>query len=226
MSIFSLKKLNTVFEINKGGTPLKKYEYLADTIIVYNTYKKNYLEKKKHPNLQFIGKGRSAFVFRIKHTSLALKVFFPKYVHLAREEGDNYHLVNEIPYFPKIYEMGTNYIVMDYIEGITLFDCLAEGIIISKEHITEIDKAIALSKEKGLNPSDIHLKNIILTKEKKIKIIDLARFRQLKKCDQWKDLKMAFYKMYIKRYFPKKISKLFLHIIRLLYKKRFFKVFT
>ncbi|PKG21625.1 protein kinase family protein [Niallia nealsonii] len=197
---------------------MKYYESLAKSIH-YNFLNKSYSESKKHSDLQLIGKGRSAYCFKIKHTDVCLKVFFEKYEHLAKEEGEIYETVKGIPYFPKVYEIGKNYLVMDYIEGTTLFDCLIEGIVISENHIKETDYAISLSKEKGLNPSDIHLKNIILTKDNGIKIIDLARFRQQKKCKQWHDLKTAFYKIYQKRYFPKKVSKYILHTIRILYKR-------
>lgn len=199
------------------------YESLAKTIH-YHFFNKSYSESKKHPDLQLIGKGRSAYCFKIKNTAICLKIFFKEYEHLAKEEGEIYQTVKGIPYFPRVYETGKNYLAMDYIEGKTLFDCLIEGILISEEHIKETDYAIALSKEKGLNPSDIHLKNIILTKDKQIKIIDLARFRQQKKCHQWQDLKNIFYKMYQKGYFPKKVSKYILHTIRILYKKDLLKV--
>ncbi|MGP7815823.1 protein kinase family protein [Niallia sp. 01092] len=204
---------------------MKKYDVLAQTIY-YHFFNKKYAEAKKHKDLELIGKGRSAFVFKIKHTDLVIKVFFNKYKHLAKTEGEIYETVKGIPFFPQIHEIGENYIVIDYIKGKTLFDCLIEGIIITEPHIKEADKAILLSKQKGLNPSDIHLKNIILTKRNEIKIIDLARFRQVKKCTQWSDLKKAYYKLYQKRFFPKKVSKYILHIIRILYKKQLLKVFV
>ncbi|MFT8321659.1 MAG: protein kinase family protein [Bacillus sp. (in: firmicutes)] len=201
---------------------MKKYDELAKSIH-YHFYNKKFSEAKKHKDLELIGKGRSAYVFKINNTSLAIKVFFKKYEHLAKTEGEIYETVRGISFFPQVYEIGNNYIVMDFIEGKTLFECLIEGILITEDHIKETDAAILLSNQKGLNPSDIHLKNIILTKENEIKIIDLARFRQEKKCTQWMDLKKAFYSIYQKRYFPKKVSKYILHTIRILYKKQLLK---
>ncbi|WP_445487052.1 protein kinase family protein [Niallia sp. 03133] len=203
---------------------MKKYKNLAETIH-YQLYNKKFAIDKKHKDLELIGKGRSAYVFKIKNTTIAIKVFFKKYEALAKIEGEIYEAVNGISYFPKIHEIGDNYIVMDYIDGKTLFDCLIEGILIKEVYIKAIDHAILLSKQKGLNPSDIHLKNIILTKDNEIKIIDLARFRQVKKCTQWKDLKKAFYTLYQKRFFPKKVSKYILHFIRILYKKEVLRKF-
>ena len=110
-------------------------------------------------------------------------------------------------------------IVMDYIEGLTLFECIVEGRVITPVHLEEIDHALALAAAKGLNPSDIHLRNIFITSVGDIKIIDVARFRQLKDCSQWENLKKAYRQLYSKRYFPKKIPASLLNGIALLYKK-------
>ena len=76
---------------------------------------------------------------------------------------------------------------MDYIEGLTLFECISNGKLITSAHIKEIDNALSLALAKGLNPSDIHLRNIFITSNGEIKIIDVARFRQRKNCMQWHD---------------------------------------
>lgn len=170
-------------------------------------------------SLTLIGKGRSAYVFRIQQSNKAMKVFYPNYVHIAIEEAHIYRKIQHIPYFPSLTEAGSNYLVIDYIEGETFFECLTKGISISEDHVKEVDLALRLAREEGLNPSDIHLRNIFLTSDREIKIIDVARFRQKKKCRQWGDLKTAFYRFYKKRYFPKKIPEFILNTIAGLYKK-------
>ena len=84
--------------------------------------------------------------------------------------------------------------------------------------------ALHLARQEGLNPSDIHLRNLFLTLDKKVKIIDVARFRQVKNCIKWRDLKYAFYHYYKKRFFPKKIPAFILNIIAILYKKDIFRL--
>ncbi|WP_252314931.1 hypothetical protein [Sinobaca sp. H24] len=37
--------------------------------------------------LEFIGKGRSAYVFKIEETEVVLKVFFPDFAAVAKEEA-------------------------------------------------------------------------------------------------------------------------------------------
>lgn len=198
---------------------MKQYKQLAESV-KYSKSKNWTRLLAKDDSLEFIGAGRSAFAFRIKKTNLVLKVFFPEFKKIAQEEADIYKALPDHPYFPGIYDFGENYIVIDYVEGITLFECLAKGIPIVEEKINEIDEALLLAREKGLNPSDIHLRNIILTSAGTIKIIDVARFKQTKICSQWDDLKQAFYKFYSKRYFPKRIPVFLMNVIAALYKRR------
>ena len=163
---------------------LNTYQALAKTVIIN---KKNRLIS--HDNtLKLVGTGRSAFVFRIKSSNKAMKIFFPDFTYIAKEEAEIYKTLQNIAYYPSIYEAGSNYIVMDYIEGQTLFECISYGNIITPDHIKEIDYALSLAVKQGLNPSDIHLRNIFITSTGEIKIIDVARFRQRKNCKQWDNL--------------------------------------
>lgn len=193
------------------------YQELANTVII--STKKNRLIRFDD-SLKLIGTGRSAFVFRIKSSSKAIKVFFPEFTFIAKEEAEIYKALQDISYFPTIYETGQNYIVMDYIQGRTLFECINHGIPITSSHISEIDAALSLALNKGLNPSDIHLRNIFITPNDEIKLIDVARFRQTKDCTQWSDLKLAYNLLYIKRFFPKKIPAILLNVMAFLYKKQ------
>ncbi|MCG7345393.1 protein kinase family protein [Sporosarcina sp. ACRSL] len=198
------------------------YEELARTVKINS---KNRLVDYDD-SLLHIGTGRSAFVFQIKSTRKAMKVFFPKLTYIAKEEAEIYEELKDIEYFPSIFASGANFIVMDYIEGSTLFECINKGKLITPVHITEIDRALSLASARGLNPSDIHLKNIIITTYGKIKIIDVARFRQKKDCRQWNNLKKAYRQFYCKRFFPKKIPAALLNGIAWLYKKGWIPSYT
>ena len=200
-----------------------RFQELAASVKILSKKNKSIL-LEYDSSLTLIGAGRSAFVFKISQTNKAVKVFFPKYAHLAKEEAEIYERLQHIAYYPTLYETGSNYLVIDYIEGSTLFECLTKGVIISDEVVKEIDYAIQLARKEGLNPSDIHLRNLFLTLDKKVKIIDVVRFKQTKECIKWRDLKYAFYHYYIKRYFPKKIPAFILNIIAVLYKKELLKI--
>ncbi|ALC92462.1 serine/threonine protein kinase [Bacillus sp. FJAT-18017] len=199
---------------------MRLYQELAQSV----TYKKRGMKiaiLNQDENLTFVGAGRSACVFRVGKTDKVLKVYYPSFVHIANEEAEIYRLLEGLEYFPKLYETGTNYIVIDYIAGVTLFECLIKGIHIKEEKITGIDYALSQARQRGLNPSDIHLKNIFITFSGKIKIIDVARFRQTKQCKQWEDLKMAHSFLYKHGWFPKKLPQKLLNLIAMIYKKRF-----
>ena len=194
---------------------LDTYQALAKTVIIN---KDNRLISHDD-TLTLVGTGRSAFVFRIKASNKAMKLFFPAFSYIAKEEAEIYETFQNIAYYPSIYEAGPNYIVMDYIEGKTLFECLSTGHIITPNHLKEIDYALSLASKQGLNPSDIHLRNIFITSTGAIKIIDVARFRQKKDCKQWANLKKAYYQFYQKSLFPKRIPAPLLNIIAFHYKK-------
>jgi predicted Ser/Thr protein kinase len=203
----------------KGAPHLKSFSELAESV-KFKVKGTRVEVVHKDAALEFIGAGRSAFIFKIQSTDKVIKVFFPPYTSIAKEEAKIYETLQGNTYYPAMYEAGSNYLVIDFIAGDTLYECLSKGIPITKESITEIDAALKVARLKGLNPSDIHLRNIFITNEGNIKIIDVARFKQTKDCTQWSDLKKAFYKFYCTPFFPKKIPVFILNIIAALYKKK------
>ncbi|MGV2940249.1 protein kinase family protein [Mesobacillus sp. LC4] len=197
---------------------MNQYEHLANSV-VYSIRGSKAALVHKDSSLRLVGEGRSAFAFRINGTDLVLKVFFPQFEKVAAEEAGIYKELAGIPFFPTLHESGRNYLVMDYVRGMTLYQCLANGMPIAAGHIEEVDHALKLAREKGLNPSDIHLRNIIITPDDEVKLIDVARFRQMKQCSQWEDLRSAFYKYYRSERFPKKVPEPAINLIAFFYKK-------
>ncbi|WP_082234587.1 hypothetical protein [Halobacillus massiliensis] len=197
----------------------QEYKDLADSV-KFLVCKRKIELKTYDERLRLIGSGRSAYVFKLPHVQKAIKVFYPPFEHLAKLEAEIYDRLAGSSYFPTLYEVGTNYFVMDYIDGKTLFQCMLEGRRIRRRHIVEVDKAIAFARENDLNPSDIHLHNLLLTKDDTMKVIDVARYKQTKNCTQWKDLKQAFDRYYSRWFFPKKLPAFCLNTISKVYKKR------
>ena len=196
---------------------MESYQALAETVIIAD---KNNRLMQCDDSLTLVGTGRSAYVFRIKSSNKVIKVFFPRFVHVAKEEAEIYKELQGIDYYPSGYDSGANYIVMDFIEGLTFFECITNGKKITPNHINEVDYALSLAIDRGLNPSDIHLRNIFITSQGEVKLIDVARFRQKKDCTQWHDIKKAYYQLYYKRFFPKKIPAPLLNSVAFLYKKQ------
>ncbi|MFA9558107.1 protein kinase family protein [Evansella sp. AB-rgal1] len=199
---------------------MKTYNELAQSV-TFIKVGSSIILKGSNPLLDCVGKGRSAYAFRIKSTNKVLKVFFPPFSHLAEEEAEIYIKLQGISYYSRLHDYGDNYLVVDYIEGKTLFQCLVQGVSVKKEYLLEADKALKLAKQRGLNPSDIHLRNIFITKNGTIKIIDVARYRQTKHCSQWEDIKLALEKYYLQQGVPVKVPTVFLNVIACLYKKNY-----
>lgn len=197
---------------------MKRYRNLAKSVVFTKKGSKVVLNGKDD-GLELIGVGRSAFAFRIRGTDHVLKVFFPPFEKIAEEEAEIYKTLEGLPFFPALHESGINYLVIDFVQGTTLFECLVKGIPIATSFIKEVDDALQLARERGLNPSDIHLRNIIVTPSGNIQLIDVARFRQTKNCSQWDDLKSAFYKFYTHKRFPKKVPEYAMNAIAYFYKK-------
>lgn len=195
-----------------------QYESLA-TSVCYIPRREEILLINYSRRLTFIGKGRSAAVFKINHEDKVIKIFNPALHYLANIEADIYYTLRKIPYYPTCYESGENYLVIDYIEGKTMYQFLVEGKLVTESMIAAVDDALEAARNRGLNPSDIHLRNIIITGDASIRLIDVTRFRQPKQCNQWGDLKKAFHSYYQKRYFPKKIPPAFIELIAKSYRR-------
>ncbi|WP_181347037.1 serine/threonine protein kinase [Thalassobacillus sp. CUG 92003] len=170
--------------------------------------------------LQLIGQGRSAAVFKLPDAAQAIKVFYPGYEYLAMKEADVYQRLAHHHAYPELREAGDGYLVLEYLDGTTFYDCLRTGIPITPRMVSMVDEALEYARSKGLNPSDIHLKNIIFTTDQTVKVIDVVRFTQHKNCPHWSDLKKAYFAYYQRRFFPKRYPKLIMELVIRLYRKR------
>ncbi|MCM3674227.1 hypothetical protein M3699_10075 [Peribacillus simplex] len=118
-----------------------------------------------------IGRGHHGAVFKIS-SDKCVKIYV-KQKHILKE-SEALKIAQDSPIFPKLYEVGDNYIVMEYIEGPTLEQYLAsEGDI--TENITQ--KILFLIQEmKRLNflRLDASLYHIIVTNQGELRVIDLV----------------------------------------------------
>ncbi len=174
---------------------------------------------QKPDEFMLIGRGRSAVVFKIPGEQKVLKVFYPDFVHLARLEASIYQELSNNDYYPSFYEGGEGYVVLEYLEGLTFYECLIQGIVITEEMIEKVDQALNYARMKGLNPSDTHLQNVMLLSNGGVRVIDVVRFRQTRICTHWEDLKVAYDHFYSTRFFPKKYPVWFIEMIIRLYRK-------
>ncbi|WP_035321818.1 serine/threonine protein kinase [Peribacillus kribbensis] len=90
---------------------------------------------------------------------------------------------------------GRSYLILKRIEGITLFHAMVKGIPIPVSVIHDIDSALQYARDRGLNPFDVHGKNVVMNKNRGY-IVDISDFYKSGYCSKWDDLKKAYYWIY------------------------------
>lgn len=143
-----------------------------------------------------IGVGTDAAVFRfLQMPHLAFKVFSDDKLDKKDQEIEVYLKLGRSEYYPEYYGSGSNFLVISYEEGITLHDCLLKGIHIPQQVIHDVDNARYYASKKGLNPRDIHLKNILLH-EGRAKILDVSEYMKSGNDNRWQYLKDGYHEHY------------------------------
>ena len=146
--------------------------------------------------LKCIGVGTDAAVFRFVHMPhYALKVFSHDKLEKLKIETEVYLKIGHSDYFPKYYGRGFDFLVISYEEGITLYDCLIKGTHIPKQVIHDVDNARNCVFKLGLNPRDIHLRNILLC-QGRAKLLDVSEYMKQGNDRRWEYLKEGYLKYY------------------------------
>jgi hypothetical protein len=151
-----------------------------------------------------IGSGNYAGVFlHQSNPTWVVKVYGRKPEDL-KKEVDVYKKLGNHQSFSSLIDYGDNYLILKRIDGINLFDALVNGIPIPMSVIHDVDEGIAYARSVGLNPYDIHGKNVVMSNGRGY-IVDVSDFYKQGKCRKWDDLKKAYYKIYlpfISKYHP------------------------
>lgn len=146
--------------------------------------------------LKCVGIGTDAAVFHIEDdTKYVYKVFSKDRLEKMEMEKNVYELLGESAFFPVYYDRGSNFLILSYEKGITLYDCLLKGIHIPRQVIMDIEEARKYAKSKGLNPRDIHLKNILLY-EGRGKLLDVSEYLKEGNDLRWNYLKKGYEEYY------------------------------
>lgn len=182
---------------------------MKESIIRYRKLDIEYVlinNKLNMDDLSFIGKGKSAEVYKINGKDKVIKIFYEHKIHELIKEKEAYKLLTGKKGFINMYKHGRNYLILDFVEGKNLFDCLINGIEIKKEYMDYVNDCIKISYELGLNPNDVHLKNIILKDNDEVVIVDLARFLDKKSDQRWDHIYRIYNNVYKKNWMVKRKS--------------------
>lgn len=113
---------------------------------------------------------------------------FPKEQKVLKITSNNtedeivvYKQMKNYDFIPKLYEHGVGYIVIEYIEGLTLQDKIREeGFDFSDESFwTQLFSILEAFKNEGLEVVDLHDENIIITPDNKVYVIDFGAYTPL-----------------------------------------------
>ncbi|HEU4965383.1 MAG TPA: serine/threonine protein kinase [Bacilli bacterium] len=182
---------------------IDQIDTLVPDVSVHSVNPRDPVIVSAHPETwRCIGVGNSAAVFQPKdRPDLAVKVYARDRAEIAAREASIYRQLGDSAYFPHYYGHGDRYLVIEYRQGINLYDCLVQGHFIPEQVIRDVDAAIAYARERGLNPSDIHVKNV-LVHEGRGYLVDVSDYTNPDVCKRWDTLKKAYYEYYLDLYKP------------------------
>ncbi|WP_342601636.1 hypothetical protein [Peribacillus sp. FSL E2-0159] len=124
---------------------------------------------KNPTSFPMIGKGAQGAVFKISSDKCVKICAKPEYAVI---EGNVLKIAQVSPAIPRLYEVGQNYIIMEYLEGPTLFQYLESGGVLSEKLIRQILFVLKEMKRLKFSRLDADLRHIIVTKEEELKVID------------------------------------------------------
>ncbi|NJN37664.1 MAG: serine/threonine protein kinase [Acaryochloridaceae cyanobacterium CSU_3_4] len=145
---------------------------------------------------QLLGIGNyAAVVSHPDYGNLVVKIYAPGRPGFE-EEVEVYRRLGQHPAFSECFYAGQGFLILKRLQGVTLYDCMHRGIKILPSVIRDIDQALHYARSVGLNPHDVHGKNLMIAQEKGL-VVDVSDFLKLEACSAWEDLKRAYYCFYL-----------------------------
>ncbi|NHN31472.1 serine/threonine protein kinase [Paenibacillus agricola] len=146
--------------------------------------------------LRCIGIGTDAAVFYYPSTpNYAFKVYSAKALEKKEVEAGIYERLKGSQYFPQCYGAGPNYLVLSFEQGVTLYDCILQGVPVPEQAIQDVEEAREFVRSQGLNPRDIHLKNVLL-QEGRGKVLDVSEYVKEGNDNRWEHLVWTYKHFY------------------------------
>jgi hypothetical protein len=146
--------------------------------------------------LEIIGVGTDAVV--VRHPDVpdtVYKVYAPGREQVQHNEQQVYERLGDSRWFPSMKGAYPGVLVLSYEEGPTLYECLTKGIPIPPSVVAEVDQARQFVRSKGMNPRDIHLKNVLL-QQGHAKILDVSEYLKSGDDGRWDQLVSAYHLFY------------------------------
>lgn len=204
---FRKMKIKSEPVYSMGGLSDKLNYFITDDFILLErlgigTYGEVHKAIRKSDNLEValkVAKGNTAIRYLQKESSILCQFdnsHFPKFYELIDEQRLNEKLrESESPVTAsKSYSINKAYLVMEYIQGKDLEAVLNEGVILSSKqalaNLKVLVSAVKLLHENHIAHRDIKPGNIMITEDKKTKLIDFNTSKQSKVKDSvWQKFK-------------------------------------
>lgn len=139
--------------------------------------KKHKKENIHYPDInlfecKFLGKGHNGAVYLLPDNKVIKICFVMKDFH-----GEAFILkkVNGNKYFPRIYEVGGNYMIRDYIDGMSLKDYIKRNGL-SKKIVLELLALLKEFEKLKFKKIDVRCKDVFVEPGGKLKVIDPQKF--------------------------------------------------
>jgi len=149
------------------------------------------------PPLRVVGSGTDAVV--VAHPELpahVFKVFAPESLEALDQEQLSYSLLGSSDHFATCFGRGERHLVLSYEPGLTLYQCLEQGVPVPEQVILDVQAARAYARSRGLNPKDVHLHNV-LVQDGRAKILDVSKYVLPGETDRtWDHLLQGYYEFY------------------------------
>lgn len=145
---------------------------------------------------KLLGKGHNGIVYMLPEGKV-IKICFE--ADSCRKEYYILKRVNGNKYFPRAYGMAGNYMVRDYVEGVTLKDYIKHNGL-DREMAIKIIKLLEEFKKLKFVKEDIRCKDIMIKQANSLMVIDPKKFYS-KQRDFPKHLAKGLYKLEVLDYF-------------------------
>lgn len=134
-------------------------------------------------------------------------------------EVEVYRRLGQHPAFSQCFYAEEGFLILKRLHGVTLYECVHQGLKIPPQVIRDIDEALDYARSVGLNPHDVHGKNLMMDQGKGL-VVDVSDFLKPESCSAWADLKRAYsflYRPFLSR-LPVRFPYLLLDLTRFVYR--------
>ncbi|MEK4822801.1 hypothetical protein [Priestia sp. FSL R5-0680] len=154
---------------------VKKLDLLNDKSFGHSSQK--LIGEKENELMDFkrygvVGQGKDGVIYQLTDNR-CIKVFFKEEVYKKELEAIKVGQSSFI--IPHLYDYGPNYIVMEYIKGISLAKHLKKNQYIEKALVVQLISLFNELKQLSFRRQDTELRHVLITEQGNLKIIDLKR---------------------------------------------------